>query len=196
MKYNRATVFIITSIMLLPGCAKEDVKYDAHPLKPLSKKTAHGAQTHQDVTVCVRPLDVSDQHYYFGKRARNLHPLQITVENKSNTTWVLKKENISLPLADSDYVIGKYKFNPWTTVGLSIALLPVGIIHGVTAYNVNKDIRADITDKNINTRTIINPSVQRDNLIFSLSREELEAFTVTLIDANDPTHTLRFNLTT
>lgn len=187
------TLLSITGLIVLSGCTK-NLKYQSRRLAPLTKATAHSSQTKENVTVSVKSFDTNDQNYYFGKRTANIHPLQITVANDSETTWVLSKNNISLPLADTDVVSRQYKASGWTTFGLWLVAWPIGLAHGVMSHTANKEIEADIADKNLEMATIIAPEAHRDAVIFSRSENELQRFTVSLVDANNPARTLHFNL--
>jgi hypothetical protein len=187
------TLCSVLSLVFLAGCTK-NLKYQSRRLTPLTKATAHSSQTKDNVTVSVKSFDTGDQNYYFGKRTENIHPLQISVNNDSKTSWVLSKNNISLPLADSEIVARQYKASGWSTFGLWLLAWPIGIAHGVMSHTANKEIQADIADKNIEMSTVITPEAQRDAVVFSRSEQEFQRFTVTLVDANDPSRTLHFNL--
>ena len=187
------TLLSITSLVVLSGCTK-NLTYQPRRLSPLTKATAHSSQTKEKVTVSVKSFDTQDQNYYFGKRNDKMHPLQITVHNDSDTTWVLSKDNIDLPLADTNAVSRTYKGSGWTTLGLWLVAGPLGIAHGVMSHTANKEIEADIADKNIEMTTLINPEMRRDAVVFSRSEHDLQYFTVSLVDANDPSHTLQFRL--
>jgi len=183
----------IASLLLLSGCTK-NLKYESRRLTPLTRATAHSSQTKENVTVSVKSFDTSDQTYYFGQKSNDLHPVQITISNDSDTVWVLSRERISLPLADTAAVAGKYKASGWASVALGILSWPLGIMHGYMSHTANKEIEADIADKSIETSAIINPESYRNAVLFSRSDNELQRFTVTLIDADNPSHTLNFNL--
>jgi hypothetical protein len=178
---------------MLSGCTK-NLKYESRRLTPLTRATAHSSQTKENVTVSVKSFDTSDQAYYFGQKTRDLHPLQITVDNDSETAWVLSKENISLPLASTTAVTKKYKTTGWASVALGALAWPLGVVHGYMSHNANKEIEADIADKSIETTAIISPEAHRNAVLFSRSEHELQHFSVTLVDADDPAHTLTFNL--
>lgn len=194
MRFSRISILSsIVCLIALSGCTK-NLKYQSRRVSPLTKATAHSSQTKDKVTVSVKSFDTNDQNYYFGKRTDNMHPLQITVNNNSETTWVLNKNNISLPLADTTAVTRKYKASGWTSVALGLIAWPIGVVHGVMSHAANKEIEADISDKNIEISTIITPEANRDAIVFSRSDNDMRYFTVSLIDANNPSHTLQFNL--
>lgn len=180
-------------MLLFSGCTK-NLKYESRRLTPLTRATAHSSQTKEHVTVSVKSFDTSDQTYYFGQKANDLHPVQITISNESDVIWVLSKDNISLPLASTTAVTSKYKSSGWASVALGILSWPLGIIHGYMSHAANKEIEADIADKCIETSAVINPESHRNAVLFSRSDNELQRFTVTLIDADNPSHTLNFNL--
>jgi len=179
--------------VLLSGCTK-NLKYESRRLTPLSRATAHSSQTKEKVTVSVKSFDTSDQSYYFGRKTNDLHPLQITIDNDSDVAWVLSKDNISLPLASTSAVTSKYKSTGWASVALGLIAWPIGVVHGYMSHNANKEIEADIADKSIETSAIISPEAHRNAVLFSRSENEMQRFTVTLIDADNPSHTLSFNL--
>lgn len=194
----------IASILFLSGCGKNH-KYQPRRLTPLNHSNAHSSRTKDGVTVSVKSLDEEEQTYYFGKETSNIHPVHIAIDNQSDTTWILDKNNISLPLADAKTIEKTYKEMPWTSVGLGVACLftplyagvilaPVAITHGILSYNANKVIEADIAEKNIEKTKFITPEAYRNAVLFSDSVNELQRFTVSLVDADDPSHTLHFTL--
>lgn len=183
----------LVSLLFLSGCTK-NLKYESRRLTPLTRATSHSSQTKDNVTVSVKSFDTSDQNYYFGHKTNDLHPVQITINNDSETTWVLSRDHISLPLADSTAVASKYKSTGWASVALGILSWPLGIMHGYMSHTANKEIEADIADKALETSALINPESHRNAVLFSRSDNDLQRFTVTLIDADNPSHTLKFNL--
>jgi hypothetical protein len=190
---SRILLTSLVSLLFLSGCTK-NLKYESRRLTPLTRATSHSSQTKENVTVSVKSFDTSDQTYYFGHKTSGLHPVQITVNNDSDTTWVISRDHISLPLADTTAVANKYKTSGWASVALGILSWPLGIMHGYMSHTANKEIEADIADKSIETSAIINPESHRNAVLFSRSDNELQRFTVTLIDADNPSHTLNFNL--
>lgn len=191
----RSTLLVtsIVSLLFLSGCTK-NLKYESRRLTPLTRATSHSSQTKENVTVSVKSFDTSDQSYYFGHKTNDLHPVQITVNNDSDTTWVLSRDYVSLPLADTTAVTRKYKSSGWASVALGILSWPLGIMHGYMSHTANKEIEADIADKSLETSAIVSPESHRNAVLFSRSDNDLQRFTVTLIDADDPSHTLKFNL--
>lgn len=190
---SRILMTCLVSLAFLSGCTK-NLKYESRRLTPLTRATSHSSQTKENVTVSVRSFDTSDQNYYFGHKAHDLHPVQITVNNDSDTTWVLSRDYITLPLADTVAVTGKYKSSGWASVALGVLSWPLGIIHGYMSHTANKEIEADIADKSLETSAIICPESHRNAVLFSRSDNDLQRFSVTLIDADNPSHTLHFNL--
>ena len=186
-------IMSFVSIVLFPGCSS-NLKYPSRRLTPLSQSKAHSSRTKHGVTVSVESFDADKQLYYFAKETPRLHPIQIAVDNSSDTTWLLHPDNINLPLARYSTVTKYYKANPWTSVGLGIVLLPVGLTHGVLSYCANRIIETDINEKMLNDEAYIEPDVQHNSLIFANSQSELDHFNITLVDADDPSHTLIFNL--
>jgi hypothetical protein len=94
LKYSLSIVLILFCV----GCLKKPVL-----LKPLTKESAHDTQTKEQVIVHAKRLNFEDQENMFGKETYQLvkHrivPVQITVENKSENTWLLTNKNISLKL--------------------------------------------------------------------------------------------------
>lgn len=183
----------IVSLLFLSGCTK-NLKYESRRLTPLTRATSHSSQTKENVTVSVKSFDTSDQNYYFGQKTNDLHPVQITINNDSDTTWVLSRDHVSLPLADTSAVTKKYKTTGWASLALGILSWPLGIMHGYMSHTANKEIEADIADKSLETSAIVSPESHRNAVLFSRSDNDLQRFTVTLIDADDPSHTLKFNL--
>ena len=193
LSHRSMTFLSIACLLFLSGCTK-NLKYESRRLTPLTPATSHSSQTKENVTVRVKSFDTSDQTYYFGQRSRDFHPVQISIKNNGNTEWVLSKDNIDLPLADTIAVANKYKASGWTSVALGLLSWPLGIVHGYMSHTANKEIEADIADKSIETSTIIGAESERNAVLFSRSDNDLQFFTVTLIDADNPAHTLTCNL--
>ncbi len=187
------TVLSILSLVALPNCTS-NLKYRSRRLTPLNQSSAHSSRSKDGVTVSVKSFDDEEQTYYFGKETPYLHPLHLAIDNDSDTTWILSKENISLPLAENKDVAKQYKASPWTSVGLGALLLPVGLAHGAISHYANKIIETDIAEKSLEDEVIIDPDIQHNALVFCRSQAKMKRFTITLVDADDPSHTLQFPL--
>lgn len=210
MKYPHFFVVLsIMSLVAVSGCRPLKPQYKSHSLEPLNIVTADNSRTRNDVTLSVKSLDDDDQAYYFGKTCSAFRPIHLTIDNKSETTWVLSTDNISLPLAPPDAVARKYKASGWASFGLgaafwaltpsfplNVVLAPIaGITHGLMSYDVNKHLYSDIAEKNLENEALIDPQMHHNTLLFSTAEPNVHRFAVTLIDADNPAHTLQFNLT-
>ena len=123
-------------ILSCAGCLKKPIN-----LKPLTKESAHDSQTKQQVTVHTKTLSFDDQKEIFGSDAKQLAknhiiPVQVTIENRSQTAWLLANQNISLKLLTIDEV-NKVLFasKRWIPLfiflgglGLALVAAPIGCL--------------------------------------------------------------------
>ncbi len=128
-------------LMCLAGCAK---KSNYKPTSLISlKQLAHidYEETKEQVTVCAKKCTKDDCDYVFGDRAdyiigekNPLQPIQLCIENKSESLLLLFDSNIALPLVPTQKVIDR--LSPWrftTTatcgaiglLGLSLFICPL-----------------------------------------------------------------------
>lgn len=192
----RSLFFTLIPLFIISSCTK-NLEYKPKRLKPLKKIYADDTKKKDGVRVSIKTLDDAQQYYYFGEELRRTEAIQIAIDNESNTTWVLDKNNISIPLEESMRIAKKLQASPWTSIGIGIVLLPIGISHGIASREANKMIARDIQGKTLQSTTIIPPELHRDTLIFTKDDTDisLQPFSITLVDAENEKHKLVFNFT-
>jgi len=112
---KQLSLFLIAAIGLaaLPACVKS---YKPVKLEPIAQDHADFEETTDHVTLRVKKFTQDDCVAMFGSRCKRLlnskqavYPLQLTIDNQSDSDWVLKKENVDLKLAGVDSVASRIK---------------------------------------------------------------------------------------
>lgn len=101
-------------LLFLCGCGVKVPYYIPKYLAPLQKETAHYEKTIDNVTVRIRKFDIQDNKELFGRQGKNLsntnkkiYPLQLTISNHSDRTWILDRHNIELTLMNKREIAEK-----------------------------------------------------------------------------------------
>lgn len=125
------------AVCLLSGCLKH---YAPNPIKPLNN-IADYKKTHDQVTIQAKELSFAECQEIFGDRTKRLFvkrkpfvPIQLTIENNSDNTWLLAESMIDLPIASSKSVISRLQngrvLRTFATAGIALiagfALCEVG----------------------------------------------------------------------
>ena len=137
-------------ILTCAGCLKSPIQRPKN-LKPLTKETAHDSQTKEQVTVYAKKLDANDQIEMFGdhggQQLQKYHvvPIQLTIENKSTTAWILADKNIALNKLAIDKVNAKLfastRWIPlWIFLGGVACAVICGPLIGCLAAHAGADI--------------------------------------------------------
>ena len=122
-------------ILTCAGCLKTPIQRPKN-LKPLTKGTAHNAQTKEQVTAYAKKLNLEDQELMFGSCAKQLEkyhivPVQITIENGSQNAWLLTNQNISLKILTIDEVNKTiYASHRWLPLSIFMLGIPLSLIAG------------------------------------------------------------------
>ena len=121
---------IAVAVCLLSGCA---TRYAPNSIKPLSQENlADYKKTHGHVTMQAKELSFAECQEIFGDRTKRLFtkrkplvPIQLTIENNSNNTWLLTESMIDLPLEPSGRVISRLQ-NSALCRALTVAGMALG----------------------------------------------------------------------
>ncbi len=104
---------LMVILMLLSGCGP----HPSFHLQPLEPKTTYDQVTKELVTVRCATCSRQYIRRLFGRQGdallglrshRRIIPIQITIENNSETSWVLSPFDIKLPMADFNEVKARF----------------------------------------------------------------------------------------
>lgn len=104
-------MYLIALFLLLPGCAKVK-SYKKKPLRPLCSYVTYQAKQ-DDIHIYAKKYDQQDCIQLFGSRGSRLihhkhdtciYPIQLSIKNNSQTTWILNKNSIDLKLTPYHHV--------------------------------------------------------------------------------------------
>ena len=175
------------SLALLCGCAS----YNASPLSSLSHEMIPSAETkNPDVIVMAKTFNKSDCTKYLDRDviAEGYRPIQLFIQNNSDTKYVFSLNRISLSCARPEEVAEKVHTS---TVGRAagygagaLLLWPLAIpavVDGIGSAKANGSLDNDFSAKAAMDQTI-QPHSYLNKLIFVPASEYQNTFTVTLID--------------
>lgn len=121
---------IIAAICLLSGCGARYAPKALTPLSPVN--IADYKKSDGQVTVQAKKLTIAECREIFGDRAYRLFskhrpyvPIQLSIENNSNDTWLLTDAMIDLPLISADDVLGRLQ-NSALCRALTVAGMALG----------------------------------------------------------------------
>jgi len=179
------TVFL-TGLMLLSGCGYHK------PQAVLAPPTEGQDQTTGKVMMRVKPLRDFECSYYFDNRliSRGIQPLQLYIQNDSDTYYVLSGSDISLPILGKREVGAVFYRNilgrslVWL---LGVALLwqvflPLFFVDGLFCLQANKEIGSDLNSICINPKEklVLAPRTRTHKVLFVPVDEYHYHFTITL----------------
>ncbi len=185
----------IISLVFIASCTK-NFKYQRKKLTPLNQVTASCARTQQNVTVYAKKFDKEYCKHYFNQSNVGACPIQIGVNNQSDTEWVLLKDNIDLPLENNEHVIKNVQSGIGASLALGFLINPfLGGAHSIASYQANSKISDDMQKKSMQMALNVKPKKQKDTLVFVSNKVKFRRFTLTLVDAHNQNNTMDVNLT-
>lgn len=182
--------------MTLNSCAKYNPKsINIHVVK--SEKNA--------VKVGAKHLPLTEFKSAFGKRSpKEYRPILLSITNKSNKTYTLDGQDITLNLASPSLVAKKMHFN---TPGRVLRWFPpflfvwpfifVSIADGLSSSICNKNITEDIKTRALGpTSTLVIPPHSQINKVLFIHDENLFSsnFSLTLRNTRDAADVLSFEI--
>jgi len=163
---------VCTGLMLLVGCGYH------RPKAVLPPPTEGQSQTISGVLMRVKPLRDFECSYYFDNRlvSRGIQPLQLYINNDTDSYFVLDGKDISLPLMGRRDVGGKFYKN---VVGRSLVwfvgsliywkiFLPVLLLDSLLCMQANKEIGTDLASLGVNPKQkiVIEPRTRLHKVLF------------------------------
>ncbi len=132
-------VVIASVLVLVPACGP---RYNKKSLKPLTSVNADYQETKKDVTVRAKKMSSKEVLTLFNNRgneifenAKNqIHAVQLSCLNQSDTVYTIDKKSIGIPLVQIDTLYKKMAWSPGAQV-TGVVLGGVGLGIGVTAAN-------------------------------------------------------------
>ncbi len=137
-------IFFIVSFIFLPGCLKVK-QYAKKTLIPLNPHI-HYKTNVQDITLRTKQFNQIDCFRLFGERGKKLitrnrktsiYPIQLSITNKSDKTYILNKKNIGIRIMKYHHVAHRMQHSTaLRSMGLlfsSVALATLTAIGGITA---------------------------------------------------------------
>lgn len=186
---------IISTALLagLSGCTK-NLNYQRTRLQTIKAASATASVTHKNVSLHVKHFGTADNKHYFNQATLTTQPIQIAVENNSESAWILSPTRISLPLVSNQRVINNLQSSIGWSVFMGLFIPVIGIVHGIFSYNANKVIQEDVRAKMLEQDTVISPGQQSDFIIFADKRIYSRHFTADIVNAQDPKDKLAFTI--
>ncbi len=178
----------LLAALFLSGCAR----YKPHVLQYAPDRIK---KADCDVEIGTKTLSLLDCKTYFGTISflkKGFRSIQISITNKTDTTYILNGSNIGLQLECGKYVARTCHFNTAAHIALwslGIILLwkifiPVAAIAGYTSYKANCDIDFHFEKCSINTndQIIITPHSLTHKVIFVSNENYQTYFDIDLIE--------------
>jgi hypothetical protein len=187
---KKLTIFIVLSLLsifIFNGCAS----YRAVALGNLSPEVITTSTNPQSVVIASKAFTKSDCKKYLDRDVINAgyQPVQIYIQNNSDTSYLFSPSRVSLPSARAEEVAEKVHTS---TVGRATgygaaAVFTCGlfaipaIVDGVKSANANESLDNDFACK-IAKEQILFPHSHLNMLIFVPRESFQNQFSVTLID--------------
>jgi|GEM_PF-1784119 len=186
---------LVGFLIALPGCT-HNLKYQPKQLQSLHKATAKQSETLEQTTVHFKQLSLVECKYYFNQERLVGKPIQVSVVNNSDHSWILSADNITLPLLNPTKIERKLHAGIVKSLVMGIVIPVVGLVHGVFSYQANNRISNDIKEKGLYIDQVIQPGEQLDVILF-VHRKVVRNrdFSITLVNADDKDHKARFYFT-
>lgn len=152
-------IVVITGLIFFTGCGGGYYK----PQAVISPPTEGQEETQARVMVRVKPLRDFECSYYFDNRlvSRGIQPIQLFVENDSDSYYVLDAEDISFELLgkkDVGAVLYKNIFGRslvWLVGTVAVfwkVFLPIFIVDTLLCLQANKEMSNDISSLSVNPK--------------------------------------------
>lgn len=204
-------VSIISLMVMLPGCLFQTPDYHIRRLPALSRPVINYHESKRGVSVWAKELDYYEcQHLFDGhggklfKGSDPIYPIQITIENRSDSPWEFSPQDINLRLCDSQKVVDKIN---WSPVARGLGILAVGglaiwgakqalgtdaaiagsiIVPVVAAGSAatqavnNNNHRRDLDDQALTEDLVVYPYQRINTYIFVKARDYRPNFNITM----------------
>lgn len=132
-------VVVASMLVLVPACGP---RYRKKNLKPLTSINADYQETKNDVTLRAKALSASELVTLFNGRGndifehskKQIHAVQLSCLNQSDTVYTVDKKSIGIPLIEIEKIYKKMAWSPAAQV-TGVALGGFGLGIGITAAN-------------------------------------------------------------
>lgn len=177
---------LFAGLLLLSGCAS----YRATPLNTISAPGSWMPWKARDVVVAARAFDEEDCKQYLDRDviSKGYRPVQITIENKSDSNYLFSLNRVSLPCARAEDVAEQvHTSTVGRTAGYGAAALffwPFAIpavVDGVRSVKANESLDLDFVSK-VAKDQIIAAHAHVNMLMFVPESSFKNVFSITLID--------------
>lgn len=179
-----AIMLICGSMLFLAGCAD----YKALPLQRIDYKGKK-----QGVTMSYRVFNKADCRKYLGRDVlkKGYQPIQITICNNTDESYVISPSSFSLPVAPVELVaqrvhtstVGRavgYGAAAWLTCGL---LVIPAIVDGIGSAEANEQLDIDFASKTLSLDGVLRPHQVLNGIVFVAKGTFTEDFTFALMNA-------------
>jgi hypothetical protein len=187
MKYLTLPIFVTSAALLLSGCAS----YNARSLNTLASEAIFSSSPRkEDVIVVAKAFNKTDCKRYLDRDvlAKGYQPVQLYIENNSDTNYVFSLNRISLSCARPEEVADKVhtstvgRVAAYGTGGLFLwPLLIPAIVDGVKSSQANEALDIDFYSKTARDQ-IIQPHSHFNKLLFVPRNEYQPNFHITLVE--------------
>ena len=180
------------------GCGKS-LRYNPKLLPSLTIATSNSYQIHRDVTVLAKVFDAYDCEYYFNNAHLQIIPIQITVNNESDSDWIFSPEYMNLCLADYQTITEEISPSIARAIGMFfIPLVPFNIIAGgiytYHQFKTKERIAGDISQKAFQQGILIPAGKRRSTVLFVKKDQWKPHLILDLINAKEPRDKLTYEL--
>lgn len=188
---------IILSIILISGCAK---------YKPKPLKTSHGSPVREhNVTICTHQLSKSECRHYFSRRItdKGYQPIQVSIINNSNETYILDASNIGLQIeswhtvAQACHIGTGRRFVSWFIPALFVSpFLISALVDASKASKANTQLNTDFNQRSISleSKIYIHPQTRINKVFFVAIENFYPDFDIILVKKDNPKESLTFEL--
>ena len=186
--------YLLVGIVILSGCAKYKPRSLQYCPSTVKEKDNFGVGTK-----ILSYHDCEESFYTKKIIEKGYRPLQISVTNKTDKTYVLKGSNIGLQLEHSKLVARKCHINIATRVsGWAIGgiffwpLFIAAASEGYNSYKANNDMDADFKERSISNKDkiFIPPHSSMNKVIFVSDKNYKSHFDIDFIEKESDDHLL------
>lgn len=182
-------IFTFVSILscILGGCAR----YCATSLLPPPPVVLHNEPTKNGLRIYAKAFSEHECKKFLDRNilAKGYQPIQLYIENHSHKTYLLSKNNISLPLVDPKEVAQKVHTSTIARAtgygAAAILICPLfaipAVVDSLNSEKANESLDSDYFTKTIKDQVLF-PYSQNNMILFVLREAFHHSFTVTLID--------------
>lgn len=183
----RLIAILCLPLLILSSCAS----YKASSLNNLSSAIITTSSNKEPVVIVAKAFDKNDckRHLDRDVLAEGYQPVQLFIQNNSNSNYNFSLDKISLPCARAEEVAQTVHTSTvqrvvWYSAG-ALILSPLfaipAVIDGIKSKNANEALDNDFAAKTAKNQVIHSYSTL-NKLIFVPVAEYQEGFTVTLVD--------------